>query len=199
MPAPKGKAHPARGGRRAEVIRNARKLEVARLYLVDHLTQAEVAKRLGVNQATISRDIQVLDAMHLAEAADTVTQAKAVAIERLETDLRRAEAGWMASLQPSNEMRQEVVANAKDGTVTPTGAGTIVNMPAKPDPRFLKVKLEILKELNKLKALYPRPPRPWEDNGGGDGPVPSDPIGGTGSTGVSEALGEVVIVVGGGS
>lgn len=196
MPAKKGKRRPARDGRRAEVLRNARKLEVARLYLVDHLTQQQVAARLGVNQATISRDIQVLDAMHLAEAADTVTQAKAAQIERLEADLRRAEAGWTASLQPTTEMRQEVVANAQTGAVTPTGAGTLVQIPAKPDPRFLKVKLEIIKELNKVRALYPRPLRPWE---GDDPPGTSPPegVGGTGGTGVPEN--EVVIVVGGGA
>ena len=63
----------------------------------EFLTQEEIAKRLGVNQSTISRDLRAAAENTLRDLDEAVRQTKLEQVAQLSTIVEEAMAAWLAS------------------------------------------------------------------------------------------------------
>lgn len=191
-------------GRRGEIERGARNLEIIRLYMVEQKTQVEVARLLKVNQATVSRVLSRFDAMNAAQSLDIVQQVKAIQLERLEDDLRAADAAYEAACRPTTETVQEQLmrpdpATGKMVPIPGTMKGRMITRPpnVQDQVKALAQKLQINREISKLRALYsPAGAAGWTPEADPQLPDKQAEAGGpTGGTGEGDA---VTVYVGGG-
>jgi predicted transcriptional regulator len=74
--------HP--NARAAETERHARRAKVTSILLSGVANQTAIAEQLGVNQATISRDIRIIEGEWRKEAVANVAEAKGQDLQRLE-------------------------------------------------------------------------------------------------------------------
>jgi IS30 family transposase len=79
--------------------REERRLKVARLW-AQHRNQTEIAKALGVNQSTVSRDLQVITARWVAEAVHDVGEIRARELAELDEMEKELAARWLQERRP---------------------------------------------------------------------------------------------------
>src|SRR5262249_21328434 len=83
-----------------------RRNTVARLYLQQR-TQGEIARELGVNQGTVSRDLKAIQAEWQKERLDDFLQAKLRELARIDQLERKYWEAWERSCQDREQMVQE--------------------------------------------------------------------------------------------
>jgi transcriptional regulator with XRE-family HTH domain len=112
-------------------------------------TQEAIAERLGVSQATVSRDLQTLHQQWIEDAAIDFSTAKARELARIDRLEREYWAGYLRSMQPLETQTKravETVKAAKDtaqtGVMEVPGGGRkeaiIRTVDQVGDPRWLK-------------------------------------------------------------
>ena len=79
--------------------REERRQKVARLW-AQHRNQTEIAKALGVNQSTVSRDLQVITARWVAEAVRDVGEIRARELAELDEMEKELAARWLQERRP---------------------------------------------------------------------------------------------------
>jgi predicted transcriptional regulator len=201
-----GRKHPRHT--RPDTQKALKLAEASRLYLVERLSQTDVAKAMGVSQPTVSKWVAQINALAKADTLDAVDFAKAVQLERIEHLVRTVDGILARAQQPTQESRQEtrmIWDPALQKMIPEPGRAhlTVVTRGADlaAQNRAAATLLACFQELNKLRALYPRPAPaggswvPPDDPGKrtGDAPPEAPQNGGTGGTG-EEFL---TIVVGG--
>ena len=111
-------------------------------------TQMGIAESLGVNQATISRDLKAISDDWRASAIRDFDVAKGFAIARLEHIIREAWSAFERSKENvvATKYHTDRRGNQQRTTITKTQYG---------DARFLNIVLKCLAEESKLQDLYP--------------------------------------------
>lgn len=119
---------PGRRRKPAEIARHRRK--EADLYLKGWL-QVDIADELGINQATVSRDLKALHKDWLASALIDFDRAKARELAKVARLEREYWAAWERSCEDAETVRQEANRDSGTGKVVRTRKGQAG------DPRFL--------------------------------------------------------------
>ncbi len=91
-----------------------RRKTVARLYL-QHRTQWEIAREVGVNQATVSRDLKAIQAEWQKERLEDFLQAKLRELARIDQLEREYWEAWERSCEPREVKTQEKIDRGEGG------------------------------------------------------------------------------------
>jgi hypothetical protein len=135
------------------------------------ITQAEIARRLDVSRATITRDVRHLREDRQKHHAHEMEAARADVLHRLDHVAEAAWRGWTRSTKRIEERRvrqKETLSQSGDLRVGPDGIRTSSRTDSAPvertvdvlvkeelgDPRFLHILLAIERERAKLHGLY---------------------------------------------
>lgn len=162
--------HPVANGKRTPEQIEADRSKIAHWWL-EKVTQGEMAKRLGITQQMISKEIKKLRREWQENSLADVGQRIGERVASLEHVKREAWRGWHRSLRTAKRQ----TSRKKDRTAgSPAPAGppgsppppptpvasseieaTIVREDQTGDPRFLQVVIGVEDQLSRLQGMYP--------------------------------------------
>jgi hypothetical protein len=180
------------GGKRSPEQIELDRARIARWW-VEKVSQVEMAKRLGVSQPMVSKELRKLRRQWQETTQADVAEVMAETLLTLDHVQRQAWVGWRKSRRTAE--RQTSRKREKPGNLPAGAAGTapppnveleatLTKESQAGDPRFLQVILGVRDQISKLRGLYPptgpdgAPPAAAQaqvvivlpDNGRGDGP-----------------------------
>lgn len=143
-------------GRKSALVTWERRQEVARLYIQGH-SQADIASRMGVNQATISRDLVAIEEEWRERSSSELQRHKTVQLARID-EMERVY--WDAWISSKGTVRTKTVKEAKPNQTTEDGGPKLgIKQVVRTkeligNPDFLKGVEWCIAERSKLLGLY---------------------------------------------
>lgn len=128
---------------------------IARWY-AEHVPQTEIARRLGITQPMVNKELKWLRAEWQRDTAEDFAEAMATQIRALKHVQAKAWAGWRRSRRPA----QRQTSRKRDRTPRGGGAAvtevatTLVKECRPGHPRFLLIVLNALDQIARLRGLY---------------------------------------------
>lgn len=87
---------------------------IAKLYLEQQLTQAEIAEKLNLSQATVSRDIKAIQSLDESDTREAVKKWRERSVATLSWVEDQAKAGWETSRQKVVTTKEIIYAKKDD-------------------------------------------------------------------------------------
>lgn len=139
---------------------NERRAKIAELYLEGHYQQ-EIAKKLGVNQSQVSRDLKALSKQWQQESIESIDKIRAHDLAKLTHLERTYHDGWNRSIQ--EQLTEKSKETSIDGKVTKETSFERKALVG--DPRFLDGVLKCISKREEILG-YAAPKRLDHTSGG---------------------------------
>lgn len=128
-----------------------RQHEVARLYL-QGVVQAQIAKRLGLSQPTVSNDLKAIRTYWLESAIIDLDKRKSMELAKIDEVERNAWEQWEASKKDAREIERQVTGEGEGGKLN-LGEGKTKLKGQTGNPKYLEIVLSCIDRRAKMFGL----------------------------------------------